>query len=121
MNGNHIITEGWSNEATKSLYESKWPDEPELRTACSEGDKQCGGCAFFAPFNSDWGLCANSNSRHRLETVFEHFACPTYMHEGWGPHSFTEDATLHCRCRGEGSEYWDEIARLLTNRHADKT
>ncbi|HYE20753.1 MAG TPA: hypothetical protein VEA69_20065 [Tepidisphaeraceae bacterium] len=121
MDLNQIVTDTWSNQATKTLYESEWPDEPALREACREGEKQCGGCSFFAPFNEDWGLCANARSRHHLETVFEHFACPAFVNEGWGPHSFTDEASFHCRCGGEGSEYWDQIAKLLPERPTDGT
>ena len=31
----------------------------------------------------------------------KHFACPAYVQEGWGPHSFAEDPQLHFRCGGE--------------------
>lgn len=116
MNVNIIITNTWSNDASRNLNASKWLDEPALRIACENGEKQCGGCSFFAPFNSDWGLCANAKSRHHLETVFEHFACPTFVGEGWGPHGFTEDPNFHCRCGGEGSEYWDRMAKLFEER-----
>jgi hypothetical protein len=113
MNRNYIITDTWSNEGSRRLYESNWPDEEALRVARETGEKQCGGCAFFAPFNSDWGLCANVKSRHHLETVFEHFACPSFINEGWGPHSFTSDTEFHCRCGGTSSEDWDKISEML--------
>jgi len=69
------------------LYLARWLTEPAVRQRYESGE-QCGGCAFFAPFNYDWGLCGHSASRHVTETVFEHFTCPEYEHEGWGPHSF---------------------------------
>ncbi|MGV3721894.1 MAG: hypothetical protein ACO1SX_13355 [Actinomycetota bacterium] len=87
MNENRIVTDRWSSAASQRMYEDQWPEEPETAACYLEGD-QCGGCAFFAPFNSDWGLCCHSQSRHYLETVFEHFSCPTYEGEGWGAHSF---------------------------------
>lgn len=101
MNANRIVTDGWSNPEARRLYELQWPDDPALKQAYDAGC-QCGGCSFFAPLNSDWGLCANSESRHCLETVFEHFTCPAYIPEGWGPHSFTADPEFQCRCKGAG-------------------
>lgn len=91
MNTNKIITSGWSNLASGDLYQAQWPHEPELLRLYRDG-AQCGGCSYFAPFNSDWGLCCHPTSRHHLETVFEHFTCPSYVAEGWGSHSFAESA-----------------------------
>ena len=115
MNTNQIITDSWSNKSSEQLYAQKWPGEPAVQAACANGD-QCGGCSFFAAFNSDWGLCANPKSRHHLETVFEHFTCPGFVAEGWGPHSFTDDRDLHCRCGGPSSEYWDKVAKFFEER-----
>jgi hypothetical protein len=89
MTPNHIITDDWSNDDSKRLYELHWPEEPTIKHQYEEG-QQCGGCSFFAPFNSDWGLCCHAASRHHLETVFEHFTCPAFVNEGWGPHSFSD-------------------------------
>ena len=36
--------------------------------------------------------------------MFEHFTCPAYVNEGWGPHSFTEMQEMHCRCGGGSVE-----------------
>jgi hypothetical protein len=105
-NTNVITTETWSNAESRRLYETRWPAEPELRWQYEEECWQCGGCSFFAPFNYDWGLCCNPKSRHHLETVFEHFTCPSYVGEGWGPHSFSEDPAFRCRCGG--GPFWDE-------------
>jgi hypothetical protein len=103
LNGNTVITDGFSNPESEQRYKANWPDEPKCQQQHERGD-QCGGCSFFAQFNADYGLCCHSKSRHFAETVFEHFTCPCYVGEGWGPHSFTEDRSLHCRCQGEGSE-----------------
>ncbi len=103
MNTNSITTTDWSNLESKQLYLASWPQEPFLGLQYQNGG-QCGGCSFFAKFNSDWGLCCHSKSRHHLETIFEHFTCPELILEQWGPHSFTEDAEFHCRCGGEASE-----------------
>ena len=102
-NQNSIVTRRWSNPASESLYRNQWPDEPVCQEQYYYG-RQCGGCSFFAAFNEDWGLCCSSSSRHHLETVFEHFTCPSYAHEGWGPHSFTDDPSFHCRCIDLGPE-----------------
>lgn len=99
MNQNQIITSNWSNPDSQARYLAQWPDEPEVR-ARYENAEQCGGCSFYSPFNGDWGLCCNLNSRHHLETVFEHFTCAVYEQEGWGPHSFTTNTDFHCQCGG---------------------
>lgn len=119
MNINTIATDRFSNPESCDLYFAQWPDEPACESQYENGD-QCGGCSFFAPFNSDYGLCAHPKSRHHLETVFEHFTCPAYVQEGWGPHSFSADKDLHCRCGGEGSEYWDRITALFENENKPK-
>ncbi len=100
MNRNTITTDTWSNDDSKQLYELGWPDEPALKHQYESG-QQCGGCSFYAEFDADYGLCCNPESRHYLETVFEHFTCPTSVQEGWGPHSFTQDSEFHCHCGGE--------------------
>lgn len=99
-NQNTVATKAFSSSSSKQMYEAMWPEEPATRELYESGI-QCGGCSFFAAFNYDWGPCANSKSRHYLETVFEHFACPAHINEGWGPHSFTEHTEFHCRCQGE--------------------
>ena len=99
MNTNVVRVSGWSNPDSEAMYKSIWRNDSALRAQYEEG-KQCGGCSFFAPFNADWGLCCNSASAHHLETVFEHFTCASYVHEGWGPHSFTASEEFHCRCGG---------------------
>jgi hypothetical protein len=98
-NRNAIVSGAFSSAGSEQMYKSNWPDEPATRELY-EGGVQCGGCSFFAKFDSDWGLCAHAKSRHHLETVFEHFTCPTHVNEGWGPHSFTERTEFHCRCHG---------------------
>ena len=98
MNTNRIKTDGFSNPDSEQLMNQQWPDEPELAVQQNEGG-QCGACSFFAPFNLDWGLCCHPNSRHHLETVFEHFTCASLAREGWGAHSWTEDEEDWCRCQ----------------------
>ena len=98
-NRNAIVTTAFSSATSEQMYKANWPDEPATRELYTEGI-QCGGCSFFAKFNSDWGLCANAKSRHHLETVFEHFTCPAHVNEGWGPRSFRENPAFHCRCGG---------------------
>ena len=99
-NTDRILTTGFSSEATRQMYKAGWPDEPACRERCGEG-AQCGACSCFAKFDSDWGLCCHPGSRHRLETVFEHFYCPAYMEETWGPHSFATSEVLRAG-RGDG-------------------
>lgn len=97
-NRNRIYTDGWSNLATRKLYEqlcdSNRREEPQLRKQYECG-LQCGGCSFYAEFNADWGLCCRQRSRHHLETVLEHFTCASFVNEGWGPHSFSENPERH--------------------------
>lgn len=100
MNINQIVTDRFSNPASLAVYREQWPAAPELRKQYLEG-KQCGGCSYFAPFNTDFGLCCHLRSEHHLETVGEHFTCAAFVSEGWGPHSFCDDADYHCRCGGE--------------------
>jgi plasmid stabilization system protein ParE len=89
MNPNRVITDRWSNDDSQRLYELHWPDEPALNQQHELG-QQRGGCAVFAPFNYDWGLCRHAKSRHHLETVFERFTCGSYVNEGWEAHRFSE-------------------------------
>lgn len=98
MNENKITTTDWSNKESQSLYQSGWPNEPELNRKYHEDCEQCGECSFYAIFNSDFGLCCHEKSRHHLETVFEHFTCAAYCGENWKAHSFTENVDHHCRC-----------------------
>lgn len=100
MNPNKLVINEFSNEKSAQQYAENWPDHPESLQLYENGF-QCGGCAFFAPWNADWGLCCHQKSVHFSETVFEHFTCSSYVNEGWGPHSFTENVDCHCRCHGE--------------------
>ena len=97
MNENKVWTYRFSNPDTERLFRDGCVDDTRRWYNCFSG-LQCGGCSFFAKFNADYGLCCNRKSAHFTETVFEHFTCPAYVLEGWGPHSFTEDASMHCRC-----------------------
>lgn len=117
MNANRIGTSTWSNPSSEEIYRQQWPQQPDLRAQYEDG-QQCGGCSYFAPFNADWGLCCRAESPHHLETVFEHFTCASYEHEGWGPHSFTKDASFKCRCGGESSEYWDNLVKVLAEQES---
>jgi hypothetical protein len=97
MNTNSIVTDGFSCAESAAVYKEMWPAEPAVRAQYEDG-AQCGGCSYFAPLNADWGICCHPGSRHRLETVFEHFTCPSYLCEGWGPHSFSD--AWQCECGG---------------------
>jgi hypothetical protein len=96
-NQNTVATKGYSSKLSEQMHKTHWPDDPFSRELYDAGI-QCGGCSFFGKLNFDWGLCANARSRHYLETVSEHFTCPSHVNEGWGRHSFTEMTELHCRC-----------------------
>jgi hypothetical protein len=101
MNRNTIVTEEFSNPESEALYHANWPAEPAVFAQYEDG-QQCGGCAFFAPFNADYGLCCNPESRHVLETVFEHFTCPALVNQGWGAHSFRKPLWACEDCGGFG-------------------
>jgi hypothetical protein len=118
-NKNQIITDHWSNPASEALYKSQYVTAPLYREEI-EKTHECLGCSFFAAFNADWGLCTFEKSPHHLETVFEHFTCPAFVFEGWGPHSFTEDTRFHCRCEGIDAEYWDNAAKNLNKSNKDQ-
>jgi hypothetical protein len=92
-NRNRLVLKGFSNSDAEKRYRLGWPDEPPVAALYREG-RQCGGCSFFARFDSDWGLCCASRGRHFTETVFEHFTCPVHADEGWEAHSFGNGARL---------------------------
>lgn len=95
MNGNRnvIVVNAFSNVSSEEMYRANWPADAASRALYDEG-LQCGGCSFFGKLNSDWGLCLHAKSRHHLETVFEHFTCPSHVNEGWDAHSFSDPADL---------------------------
>ncbi len=100
MNENKIIVDRFSNQQSERRYADKWPDEPQCQRQYENGE-QCGGCSFFAKLNFDYGVCCHAASRHFAETVFEHFTCPSFVNEGWGAHSFSENRDLNCPSDGE--------------------
>lgn len=112
MNKNKIITDDFSSEESKHLYETEYAENEALRIAYKQG-YQCGGCSFFAPFNEDYGLCCFKESKHFIETVFEHFTCSNYVNEGWGVHSFTTSEEFHCKCQGESKEEYEKLIKIL--------
>ena len=108
-NTNRITTGAFSNPQSEALYRDHWPSEPEVYAQYRDG-QQCGGCAFFAPFNADYGLCCNAASRHVLETVFEHFTCPALVSQGWGAHSFHQPLRNCVHCGGFGDTICEHCA-----------
>lgn len=98
---NRIFTGGWSNYATRAMYNSQWRKYPEIKAMHDDG-KQCGGCSWFAPLGGDFGLCLCMTGPNWSETIFEHYTCVRYVYEGWGPHSFCDDPpTAECDACGE--------------------
>jgi len=97
MNQNIVKRFGFSSESTAALFESNFANDPLARQMYKSG-RQCGGCSFYAPFNSDYGLCCNPDSRYLTETVFEHFTCRKLVEEGWNAHSFSADCAHHGKC-----------------------
>ena len=97
MNQNKIEYDKFSNPDSAAMYRDQWLTEYGTRKKYESG-LQCGGCSFYAPFNTDWGLCCHPRSRHRFETTFEHFTCPSHVNEGWQHHSFDDDPNYHCKC-----------------------
>ena len=89
MNKNIITEREFSNPELLMMYETHWPNDHGLYKRYEDGE-QCGGRSFFAPLNTDYGICCHGKSRHFKETVFEHFTCPSIVNEGWGHHSFNE-------------------------------
>lgn len=110
MKTNQIVTTGFSNPESERRFHENYPDEPELQEQAMY--LQCGGCSFFACFNADYGLCCNAKSRHHLETVKEHFTCPSICPEGWKAHSFSEDTSNHCHCDWLEGVSTEDIQRL---------
>ena len=51
-NRNVIVTDDWSNPASRALYEARWRSEPGCQAAYHEG-RQCGGCSFYVAFDAD--------------------------------------------------------------------
>ena len=101
-NRNRVLMKKFSSPESAHWYRYGWLKEPKCHEQWYHG-QQCGGCSFYAEFDSDWGLCCHGKSRHFTETVFEHFTCPSFVNEGWGPHSFNENPEHHCRCQGDST------------------
>ena len=90
QNRNIIIENGFSNPETSHLYDKIAAGKHSLSQRYSSGI-QCGGCSFFAPLNSDYGICCLKKSQHYLETIFEHFVCEAQIEESWEYHTFTDN------------------------------
>jgi hypothetical protein len=112
MNRNQIKSGGFSNPDSEALYDNKWPADYCSRNKYETG-LQCGGCSFYAPINSDWGLCCHPKSRHRFETVFEHFTCPDHVNEGWEQHSFSENP--NDSCNPERNAYVPKMSKTVSS------
>ena len=78
-NRNQILTDQFSSRAAQKMYHNKWAGEPKVRDLYSKG-QQCCSCKSYRDFDEDWGLCANRQSRHFKETIFEHFTCEKFKH-----------------------------------------
>ena len=100
-NRNSLVVQGFSNSESEKRCRLGWPGEPAIKALYDDG-RQCGGCSFYAPFDSDWGLCCHRTVRHFTETVFEHFACAGQVDEGWDAHSFSEVSSQRSDTPGVG-------------------
>lgn len=54
----------------ESEYKANPPEVSE-----QAGPYQCGGCRFFLALDSDYGICANTDSPYDGRIVFEHIGC----------------------------------------------
>ena len=79
-------------EVSNGGWSSRWVTTRELRAALSRwiaqeykasppevseeaGSYQCGGCRWFLALDSDYGICANKDSRYDGRITFEHIGC----------------------------------------------
>lgn len=88
-NRNTVCLQGFSNSESEKAYRLRWPLAPAV-CALYDSGRQCGGCAWYAKFDADWGMCHGRDSPHFTETVFEHFSCAAQDEEGWDAHSFAD-------------------------------
>jgi hypothetical protein len=119
MNANLVVVDNWSNPESEERYLNNWPGEPAVAERREAGE-ECRACSFYAPIDDEWGLCLNGQSRHQLETVFLRFTCPSYVDEGVGPHSFSENSAVHCRCGGHGTKYLDRFSTIVESIEAEE-
>lgn len=82
---------GWCGRkwmTTKELVAAldRWVDHAYLaggekyaEEVANEGGRlQCGGCRYFAAFDSNYGLCCNVKSNMDGRVTFEHAGCPQH-------------------------------------------
>jgi hypothetical protein len=110
-----VVTDGFSNPESARRFADRFSGEPAWACQCFEDCHQCGGCAFFAPLNLDYGLCCHPDSRHHRKTVIEHFPCPSIADGGWGVHSFRKDPVAMGCARKPGASV---AASVLPSRSA---
>ncbi len=121
MNINHIITDTWSNDTSRKLYESNWPDEPTLRLACEKVRSNAEDVRFLqrSILTGTLYQCKVAASpRIGIRTFRMSVICLVKV--GGRTVSLKMRAFI-AGAAVEGSEYWDGIAKLFQERPTDGT
>ena len=63
----------WLSADERERAERRWADRSYSHRV--DGDKQCGGCRYFAATGMDFGICGNPKSPLDGAITFEHGGC----------------------------------------------